>query len=59
MDRGVSSVNSLAAQSWQIQLFRKVCCDLNIDEVEEIGILKAQTAVIRGLRKKLVSGRFD
>ncbi len=59
MDRGVSSVYSFAAQLWQKQLFRKICRDLKIEEREEIGILKSQTDVVRDLRKKLVSDRFD
>jgi hypothetical protein len=59
MDWGVSSVNSFAAMSWQNQLFRKVCRDLKIDEGEEMRILKSQTEVARGLRKILVSDRFD
>jgi hypothetical protein len=52
-------MNSIAALSWKNQLFRKICCDLKIDEGEEIEILKSQTEVVRGLRKKLVSHRFD
>jgi hypothetical protein len=52
-------MSSFAAMSWQNQLFRKICRDLKIDEGEEIGILKAQTEVVRGLRKILVSDRFD
>ncbi len=59
MDRGVSSVNSFAAFSWQNQFFRKVCRDLKIDGGEETRILKSQTEVVRDLRKKLVSDRFD
>lgn len=59
MARGVSSVNSSATQSWQNQLFRKVCRDLKIDEGEEIGILKAKIEVVRSLRKKLASDEFD
>jgi hypothetical protein len=59
MDRGVSSVNSFAAFSWKNQFFRKVCRDLKIDEGEETRILKSQTEVVRDLRKKLVSDRFD
>jgi hypothetical protein len=59
MDRGVSSVSSFAAILWQNQLFRKICYDLKIDEREETEILKFETELIRGLRKKLVSGRFD
>jgi hypothetical protein len=52
-------VNSVAALSWQNQLFRKVCCDLKIDEEEETEILKSQTEVVRDIRKKLVPDRFD
>ena len=59
IDRGVSSVNSFAVFSWQNQFFRKVCRDLKIDEGEETRILKSQTKVVRDLRKKLVSDRFD
>jgi hypothetical protein len=52
-------MSSFAALSWQNQLFRRVCRDLKIGECEEIGTLKLQAEVVRGLRKKLVSARFD
>jgi hypothetical protein len=59
MDEGVSSVDFFAAQLWQNQLFRKICRDLKIEEREEIGILKSKIEVVKDLRKKLVSDRFD
>lgn len=59
MDEGVSSVDSFAAQLWQDQLFRKICRDLKIEEREETGLLKSKIEVVKDLRKKLVSDRFD
>jgi hypothetical protein len=56
---GDSLVSSIAALSWQNQLFRKVCRDLKIDEGEETGILKSRAELVRGFRKKLVFDRFD
>jgi len=56
---GIQGMNSFAALSWRNQLFRRICRDLKISEQEEIRILKLQAEVVRELRKRLVSDRFD
>jgi len=56
---GIQSMSSFAASSWQNQLFRRICRDLKLGEREEIRILKLQADVVRELRKRLVSDRFD
>lgn len=52
-------MNSFAASSWQNQLFRRISRDLKLSEREETGILKLQADVVRELRRRLVSDRFD
>jgi len=52
-------MSSFAASSWRNQLYRKISSQLGIPEPEEIHVLKLKAEMLRSLRKKLLSERYD